>query len=60
VIAINAARAEQLAPIVMVGHLMDLSCVRRVVETVAGYYGAQVMIPSTPGLATAIGAVMAS
>ena len=60
VIAINAARAEQLAPIVMVGHLMDLSCVRRVVETVAGYYGAQIMIPPTPGLATAIGAVMAS
>jgi activator of 2-hydroxyglutaryl-CoA dehydratase len=44
----------------MVGHLMDLPCVRRVVETVAGYYGAQVMIPPTPGLATAIGAVMAS
>jgi type II pantothenate kinase len=60
VLAINAARAEQLAPIVMVGHLMDLSCVRRVVETVAGYYGAQIMIPPTPGLATAIGAVMAS
>jgi type II pantothenate kinase len=60
VIAINAARAEQLPLIVMVGHLMDLPCMRRVVETVAGYYGAQVMIPPTPGLATAIGAVMAS
>jgi type II pantothenate kinase len=60
VIAINAARAEQLQLIVMVGHLMDLPCVQRVVETVAGYYGAQVMIPPTPGLATAIGAVMAS
>ena len=60
VIAINAARAEQLPLIVMVGHLMDLPCMRRVVETVAGYYGAQIMIPPTPGLATAIGAVMAS
>ena len=60
VIAINAARAEQLPLIVMVGHLMDLPCMRRVVETVAGYYGAKVMIPPTPGLATAIGAVMAS
>jgi len=60
VIAINAARAERLVPIVMVGHLMDLPCIRRVVEMVAGYYGAQIMIPPTPGLATAIGAVMAS
>lgn len=58
VIAINAARAERLEQIVVVGHLVDLACMRRVLDTVAGYYGARIMIPSLPGYATAIGALL--
>ncbi len=58
VIAINAARAEGLEQIVVVGHLVDLPGVRRVLATVAGYYDARIMVPETPGYATAIGALM--
>ncbi|MCL6512262.1 MAG: Fumble domain-containing protein [Anaerolineae bacterium] len=58
IIAINAARAERLEQIVVVGHLVDLACMRRVLDTVAGYYGARIMIPSLPGYATAIGALL--
>ena len=57
VIAINAARAEQLTDIVIVGHLVDLPSVRKVLHTVAGYYGARFTIPARPGFATALGAL---
>ncbi|MGQ9814502.1 MAG: Fumble domain-containing protein [Candidatus Roseilinea sp.] len=57
VIAINAARAEQLIDIVIVGHLVDLPTVRNVLHTVAGYYGASFTIPAQPGFATALGAL---
>ncbi len=56
-IAINAARAEQLAPIVMVGHLMDMSAMRAAMMAVANLYGVEFVIPPTPGLATVIGAL---
>jgi type II pantothenate kinase len=59
VIAINAARAERLDQIVVVGHAVDLSCMRRVLNTVAGYYGAGILVPDNPGYATAVGALMA-
>lgn len=59
VIAINAAKAEGLDKIVVVGHLVDLSCMRRVLSTVAGYYGADISVPATPGFATALGALLA-
>jgi type II pantothenate kinase len=58
VIAINAARAEHLEHIVVVGHLVDLACMRRVLDAVAGYYGAKIMVPALPGYATAIGALL--
>lgn len=58
VIAINAARAEGLEQIVVVGHLVDLESVRRVLHTVAGYYGARIIVPDMPGYATAIGALL--
>ena len=58
VIAINAARAEGLKQIVVVGHLVDLPTVRKVLSTVAGYYQAQIIVPETPGIATAIGALL--
>jgi type II pantothenate kinase len=58
VIAINAARAEGLERIVMVGHLVDMPSVRRVLKTVAGYYAADIIFPDAPGYATAIGALV--
>lgn len=58
VIAINAARAEGLSDIVVVGHVVDLPSVRRVLATVAGYYQASIIVPDTPGSATAIGALV--
>jgi type II pantothenate kinase len=59
VIAINAAKAEGLDKIVVVGHLVDLPCMRRVLHTVAGYYGANISVPELPGYATALGALLA-
>jgi type II pantothenate kinase len=59
VIAINAARAEGLEQVIVVGHLVDLPSVRRVLQTVAGYYSANISVPDTPGYATAIGALLA-
>ncbi len=60
VIAINAARAEGLRDIVVVGHLVDLPSVRNVLRAVAGYYDASIIVPPTPGDATAIGALIAA
>ncbi|MCS6846081.1 MAG: Fumble domain-containing protein [Anaerolineae bacterium] len=59
VIAINAARAERLDHIVVIGHLVDLACVRKVLNTVGGYYGVDFTVPEMPGYATAIGALVA-
>lgn len=58
VIAINAARAEGLQHIVVVGHVVDLPSVRNVLATVAGYYQAHITVPDAPGSATAIGALV--
>lgn len=58
VIAINAARAEGLDKIVMVGHLVDMPSIRRVLQTVAGYYAAAIDFPEYPGYATAMGALI--
>jgi type II pantothenate kinase len=58
VIAINAARAEQIDQVVMTGHTVDLACMRRVLSTVAGYYDARIMVPAMPGFATAVGALL--
>ena len=60
VIAINAARAEGLNRIVVVGHLVDLPSVRKVLSTVAGYYQADITVPDMPGSAMAIGALVRS
>ena len=58
VIAINAARAEKLNHIVVIGHLADLPSVCKVLKTVAGYYGATIQIPPTPGYGTVLGALL--
>lgn len=58
VVAINAARAEGLEPIVVIGHLVDLPSLRRVLNEVAGYYQAAIYIPERPGMGTALGALL--
>jgi type II pantothenate kinase len=58
VIAINAARAEKLDSIVMLGHLVDLPSICQVLQTVAGYYQASITIPPQPGFGTVIGALL--
>lgn len=58
VIAINAARAEKLDTIIVLGHLVDLPSVCQVLHTVAGYYGATITIPQQPGFGTAIGTLL--
>lgn len=57
VIAINAARAEKLDKIVVIGHLVDLPTIRQTLQTVAGYYGAEIIIPTHPGTGTVLGAL---
>lgn len=58
VVAINAARAESLATIIVTGHLVDLLSVRQVMDEVAGFYGADIRVPPQPGTGTAIGALL--
>lgn len=58
VIAINAARAQQLEETVIVGHLADLPSVRRTFELVGQYYHASIRIPHDGGSATALGALL--
>jgi type II pantothenate kinase len=59
VVAINAARAQSLAEIVIVGHLVDLPSVRAVLSEVSGYYQAKITVPANPGTGTALGAMLA-
>lgn len=59
VIAINAARAQGLDTIVVIGHLVDLPSVRFVLNEVAGFYHARIILPDNPGTGTALGALLA-
>jgi type II pantothenate kinase len=58
VVAINAARAERLETVVVTGHVVDLLSVRQVLDEVAGFYGAEILIPPRPGAGTAVGALL--
>jgi len=59
VIAINAARSQNLEEIVVIGHLVDLLSVRTVLAEVAGFYSARITVPENPGTGTALGALLA-
>jgi type II pantothenate kinase len=59
VIAINAAREQELEHIVIIGHLADLPSVRNVLAEVAGYYRAKITVPGAPGTGTVLGALLA-
>jgi type II pantothenate kinase len=60
VIALNAARAEGLERVVMVGHLPDLEPIQQAILRVWGFYGVKdpPIIPEQRGFATALGAAL--
>lgn len=60
VIAINAARAQQLPHTVIVGHLADLASIRRTFGLVAKFYGTTILTPDAGGSATAMGALLST
>lgn len=59
VIAINAARAEQVDEAIIVGHLADLPSMRRTFSRVAKFYGVTLSLPAEGGSASALGALLA-
>jgi type II pantothenate kinase len=60
VIALNAASAQKLERIVIVGHLVDLEPIRAAIARVWGFYGVKQppIIPESRGFATAFGAAL--
>jgi type II pantothenate kinase len=56
--AINAARAERIDRVVMIGHMTDMPSFRRVIDQVGVYYGMQMLLPAHAGFGTVIGALM--
>ncbi len=60
VIALNAAKAQNLERIVIVGHLVDLEPIRAAINRVWGFYGVELpaIIPESRGFATAFGAAL--
>jgi type II pantothenate kinase len=57
VTAINAARAQRLERVIVIGHLTDMPSVRRVLEQVGDFYGLRLTLPPDAGYATALGAL---
>lgn len=57
-LAIQAARAEQIERLVVIGHLVDMPSIRRVLEMVGNYYATQLELPDDAGYATALGALL--
>ena len=57
VTAINAARAQQLDQLVVIGHLTDMPSVRGVLDQVGDYYGMRLTLPANAGYGTALGAL---
>jgi len=55
--AINAARAESIASIVLIGHMADSGAFRRVIDQVGAYYGTEIAVPRLAGFGTALGAM---
>jgi type II pantothenate kinase len=56
--AINAARAERLEHVVVIGHLTDMPSFRAVLDRVGEYYGMQLLLPEQAGFGTAMGALL--
>jgi type II pantothenate kinase len=58
VTAVNAARAERLPHIVMIGHLADMQSFRNAVALVSSYYATPITLPEHAGFGTALGAFL--
>jgi type II pantothenate kinase len=57
--AINAARAEQIERVVVIGHMADLPSFRQVLSQVGVYYGMSLIVPAEhAGFGTALGALL--
>lgn len=56
--AINAARAQQLKRVVVIGHMTDMPSFRRVLDQVGEYYGMRLTLPEHAGFGTALGAML--
>ena len=56
--AINAARAERLERVVVIGHMTDMASFRTALDLVGDYYGMQLMLPADAGFGTALGAML--
>jgi type II pantothenate kinase len=59
-IAINAARAQGMERIVVIGHLIDMVSMRSVVQRVGDLYGVPIILPADSGYGTALGALLAT
>jgi type II pantothenate kinase len=59
-LAIQAARAQQIERIVVTGHLTDMSSIRRILAQVGQYYATPLELPTEAGFATALGALLHS
>jgi type II pantothenate kinase len=57
VTTINAARAQQLDRVIVIGHLTDMPSIRGVLDQVGDYYGMRLTLPPAAGYATALGAL---
>ena len=58
IVAINAARAQQIECIVVTGHLIDMPSMRRVFGQVAAIYDSCIILPRGSGYGTATGALL--
>lgn len=56
-IAINAARAQSIARILLIGRLLDLPTLQDAVLKVGGLYGVTLEVAPNPGYVTALGAL---
>lgn len=57
-IAVNAAKAQRIEHIVVIGHLIDMAGIRRVLESVGMYYATKMYLPQHSGFGTALGALL--
>lgn len=57
-VAVNAAKAQHIDQIVVIGHLIDMQSIRQVLGSVGMYYGATMHLPEHPGFGTALGALV--
>jgi type II pantothenate kinase len=58
IVAINAANAQQMDRIVVIGHLFDMASMRGVLKQVGELYSMPIILPPDAGFGTALGALL--